>query len=247
MTVELGELTDDLLTREVRVWQRARGHRFSVDDMVTAYVAAEAVPGAKRLLDLGCGLGSVLLHLAWSMPEAVLVGVEAQAMSFELLTRNVARNNFGHRVSVHHGDLRDPSIVSALGRDFDLITGTPPYFPPGTAVDAEDEQRAYARVEYRGGVEDYIRTGAALLAPEGRFILCGDSDAQTRVEEACRAEGLFLHRTLRVLPRTERPALFSIWTLGREQQAQITQEMLMRDASGEKTPAALRVKAFSGF
>jgi tRNA1Val (adenine37-N6)-methyltransferase len=89
---ELGPLTDDLLARDVRVFQRSKGHRFSSDDVVTAYVAFGAQPQARRVLDLGCGLGSVLLLLAWKLPSANLCGVEAQAQSFALLERNVARS-----------------------------------------------------------------------------------------------------------------------------------------------------------
>ena len=176
----LGPLTDDLLTRDYRVFQRAKGHRFSSDDVATAYVAWHAAKSSRRVIDLGCGLGSVLLHLAWKLPEATLVGVEAQAISFELLRRNVERNLLLDRVTVHHGDLRDEPILAAAGEAFDLVTGTPPYFPPDTAVDAMDEQRAYARIEYRGGVEDYLSAGGRLLAPEGVMVLCGDPLARAR-------------------------------------------------------------------
>src|SRR5687768_8406575 len=100
MDPELGALTDDLLTREVRVFQRKKGHRFSSDDVATAFVAYQAAPGARRVLDMGCGLGSVLLQLAWKLPEAELSGVEAQAQSFELLRRNVARSGFTARVRI---------------------------------------------------------------------------------------------------------------------------------------------------
>ena len=41
---DLGPLTHDQLTRDVWLWQRARGHRFSSDDLVTALIAAAAVP-----------------------------------------------------------------------------------------------------------------------------------------------------------------------------------------------------------
>ena len=40
----LGPLTDDLLTPDVRVWQRSHGHRFSSDDVATAFVGYHAQP-----------------------------------------------------------------------------------------------------------------------------------------------------------------------------------------------------------
>jgi tRNA1Val (adenine37-N6)-methyltransferase len=243
----LGPLTDDLLTRDLRVFQRLHGHRFSSDDMVTAFVAHRARPKAARVCDLGCGLGSVLLHLAWSIPEAALVGIEAQAMSFELLSRNVTRNDLAHRVTIHHGDLRDASIISSLGT-FDLVTGTPPYFPPSTALDAEDEQRAYARIEYRGGVEAYLSTASQLLAPDGTLVLCGDFEAEARVLASASPLGLALTHRVDVIPREREPVLFSVWTLARTSAITPAIERLtLRDRNGEPTADAATLRAFSGF
>ena len=41
-----GELTADKLTRDVTLLQRKKGHRFSSDDVITAYVAYHAAPTA---------------------------------------------------------------------------------------------------------------------------------------------------------------------------------------------------------
>ena len=154
------DLSLDALTADISVFQRKKGHRFSSDDVVTAWAAMEVCPLPTRVLGLGCGLGSVLLHIAWSAPRSTLVGVEAQSESFALLEKNIAHNHLGHRVQVHHGDLREPDVIDALGGPFDLITGTPPYFPVDTATDAADPQRALARVEHRGGIEAYVSTAA---------------------------------------------------------------------------------------
>jgi len=243
----LGPLTDDRLTRDYRVFQRARGHRFSSDDVATAYVAWHAASASRRVIDLGCGLGSVLLHLAWRLPEATLVGVEAQAISFELLRRNVARNHLDDRITIHHGDLRDATVLAAAGERFDLVTGTPPYFPPDTAVDAMDEQRAYARIEYRGGVEDYLAAGGTLLAPEGVMVLCGDARAGDRVERGAAAAALAIGARCDVIPRAGRPALFSIWTLSRRVGLRALSTLTIRDAEGKRTDEALALSAFSGF
>src|SRR4051812_14238048 len=104
--------TRDRLTSDVWLYQRAKGHRFSSDDTTTAFVATRVAPDAQRILDLGCGIGSVLLHLAWTHRTATLVGIEAQDVSFELLQRNVAASGFADRIAIHHGDLREVSVGS---------------------------------------------------------------------------------------------------------------------------------------
>jgi tRNA1(Val) A37 N6-methylase TrmN6 len=243
----LGPLTDDRLTRDYRVFQRAKGHRFSSDDVATACVAWRAAPASQRVIDLGCGLGSVLLHLAWKLPLATLVGVEAQAMSFELLRRNVERNALLARITLHHGDLRDPQILGALGATFDLVTGTPPYFPKDTAVDAMDEQRAFARIEYRGGVEDYLAAGAQLLAPDGVMVLCGDARADDRVARGAAQAGLSINARCEVIPHAGRPALFSIWTASRRPAPCALSTLTIRDAAGKRTAEAIALSEFSGF
>lgn len=245
--MELGPLTRDRLTRDVWLFQRAKGHRFSSDDLVTAYLAHRVAPDARRILDLGCGIGTVLLHLAWSCPEATLVGIEAQAVSFALLERNVAESGFAARVTVVHGDLRDDAVRAHAGDGFALVTGTPPYFPVGASVDAMDEQRAYARIEYRGGVEAYLEAGASALAEDGVMVLCGDARADARVHAGAAAVGLHVHARCDVIPRVPEPALFAVWTLRRTAAPAITHEtMTLRDSAGGKTEDAARLRAFSG-
>jgi tRNA1Val (adenine37-N6)-methyltransferase len=254
----LGDLTDDRLTRDYRVFQRADGHRFSVDDVATAHVAAtahEAWSGAppKRILDLGTGLGSVLLHLAWVFQDAELVGIEAQDASFELLRRNIERNRLQNRVRILHGDIRDTAILAQAGRDFDLVSGTPPYFPEGSALDAHDAQRAYARVEYRGGVEAYVQAGAYCMhrVQDSALVLCGDSHANGRVQNASKATEtaeLSVSRRTDIVAKEGKQALFSVWTLVRACDKPLAiSELTLRTTDGSLTRDAKMLRAFSGF
>lgn len=244
----LGPLTDDLLTVDYPVFQRAKGHRFSSDDVVTAFVAHQEAPGADRIVDLGCGLGSVLLTLAWKMPHASLVGIEAQDASFELLRRNVARNDLASRVAIHHGDLRDEALIARLGGVVPLVTGTPPYFPPGTALDAADAQRAYARMEYRGGVEAYLRTGKKLMAPGGVLVLCGDARADARVVTEASALGLHVTRRTEIVAQEGKPALFTVWSLRTTHDAGTAlSSITLRTRDGRRTADADALRSFSGF
>jgi tRNA1Val (adenine37-N6)-methyltransferase len=259
--------TDDALTDRVRVSQRRGGHRYSFDDVITAWVAARAVPDAKSYLDLGCGLGSVLLMVADRLVDTLALGIEAQSESFSLARHNVSHSWLANRVLLQHGDLRDARVCAqaregfaALLQDraatwtgFDLITGTPPYKRPGTATPSPDPQRAHARIELRGGVEDYLATAARMLAPHGTFVVCMESPGLARVRAGARAAGLQIVAQLDVIPIAGgKGRLFSVFTLKpiadtRVEPLPLTAaELVLRDASGARTRAAIELRQFFG-
>src|SRR5262249_36290414 len=77
--------TLDHLAGEWKIFQLKGGHRFSADDVLTAWIASRARPDALRILDLGSGIGSVgLLTLFRLGLGARLVGVEVQEVSLDL-------------------------------------------------------------------------------------------------------------------------------------------------------------------
>lgn len=251
-------VTDDALTSRFRVFQRTRGHRFSVDDRVTAWVAGKLATRVRPrcLLDLGTGLGSVGLMLAHVCPEAELTAVEAQDVSFALLVRNVARNGVDTRAHLHHGDLRE--VVPTLpARTYDLVTGTPPYLPLGTATPSSDPQRAAARIELRGGIEAYLVAAAHAVTEDGHVVVCADGRTPTRTTNAARAAGLVPLEALHFVAREgDKNPLFTVWTFTREVApravvaapsapfAEYTH--VERDAAGERTQASREVLAFFG-
>lgn len=232
------ELTSDAITATFRLIQRRRGHRFSVDDLATAWEAVQAAPEVDSFLDLGCGVGSVLLMVAWRFPAARGFGIEAQDVSMELARRNVQENALSARVQLLHGDLREVTRDWPHGRCA-LVTGTPPYLPLGTASASPDQQRAAARIELRGGVEDYLAAAARVLSPEGVVVLCSDGRAPERVVRGAAAAGLVPVRRRDVVPKAGRPPLFSVWTCAFTSRGPLQHEALvMRDDRGERTAAS---------
>jgi len=206
-------LSDDALTGRFRVFQRVNGHRYSLDDVLTADVAARVLDGqVLRHADIGCGLGSVLLMIADRLAPPHQLGVEAQSVSFELATRNVARNGLSPNVELRHADLRSLRDDASLSRRYELVTGTPPYIEPGRSTPAPDPQKAYARVEFRGGIEDYLLTAAHLLANDGRAVVCCDARATERVIRGARAAELVVLDRLDAIPREGSSPLFSVYT-----------------------------------
>lgn len=228
------------LTRMLHLWQRRRGHRVGTDDVVLAGLAAEAAPAARRVLDLGAGHGAVTLMVAAALPEASFVAVEAQEVSAALLRRNVEENGLGGRIEVRQGDLREADS----GGSFDLVTGTPPFLPPGTGVMPEDAQRAAARFELRGGIEDYARAAAAGLGEGGIVVLLMDAARPERYERAIGDAGLALRKVVRVQAFEGGPVRYLAYVAARDGAGgeAAREAFAVRDAARAWTPefAALR-------
>jgi len=247
---ELGELTEDQIAGDLKIVQLRRGHRYSLDDVATAWEAASHRPTAKIIADIGCGTGSVLLMLLWKLHPDVAFGVEAQDVSFRLATRNIEHNDFTS-ATVVHGDLREDAVLDRLGRGrFDLVTGTPPYLRPGTAPPSSTSpQRTYARIEMRGGIEDYTASAAALLADDGRFVVCMDARADARLLAGAERAGLSVISRRAVVPREGKAALFAVWVLGKKHQAASVEhlpELMVRDSTGARTAADTELRTFFG-
>ena len=229
------------LAGDWRILQRLDGQRWSLDDLVTAWCAAEETLAAPptSLLDLGCGIGAVLMLLAWRLPRARAVGIEAQAVSVDLARRSLAWNGAADRSAVVHGDLRDPAVLPP-GAAFDLVTGTPPYLRPGTATPSRRTQCGPAHLELRGGIEAYCLAAARWLAPGGRFVTCAATAQLRRVSEAATAAGLRVTRRLEVIPRAGKAALFSVHVMRRgpsTSSPRLDPPLVVRDAAGQRTPA----------
>ena len=235
-----------------RILQRLDGHRWSLDDLVTAWFAAtqaRAAPPA-RTADLGCGIGAVLLLLAWYFPAARCLGVEAQAVSVELARRSLGWNGVEDRCEVRHGDLRDPSIVPE-GAAFDLVTGTPPYLRPGAATAPRSAQRAGCHLTFLGGFADYCVAAARLLRPQGRFVACAGAVNASEVAEAARRAGLGVDRCVDVIPREGKGPLFTVYSMGRALELELVtvrtdRPLVVRDRARGRTDAFRRLRETMG-
>jgi tRNA1(Val) A37 N6-methylase TrmN6 len=227
------------LAGDWRILQQIAGHRWSLDDLVTAWVAARVVAARPptRFVDLGCGIGTVLMLLAWRFPEAAGIGIEAQAASVDLARRSLAWNGAAGRCEVRCGDFRDRGLAPEAGT-LDLVTGTPPYLTPGHATASHRAQCGPCHFEERGGVEDYCAAAARLLAPHGAFAMCAAAFQSARVEGGTARAGLVETARVHVVPKAGKPPLFSVHVLAHD-----AVHVLARDTSvAGNLPATLVVR-----
>jgi tRNA1(Val) A37 N6-methylase TrmN6 len=228
------------LSGDWRVFQKRQGHRWSLDDLMTAAVAAPHATALKatRLLDLGCGLGSVLLLMAWKFPASRVTGIEAQADRAQLARRSIAYNGAGDRCEVITGDLRDATLPSP----FEFITGTPPYFPRGTGVESAKTHATPCRFEVRGGVEDYLAAASRLLAPGGRAVFCSAALEQARVEAGAAAHGFQIIEHVEVVPRAGKAPLVMVDVFSRTAAPRVDRSLTVRGADHQWTGEFRRVR-----
>jgi tRNA1(Val) A37 N6-methylase TrmN6 len=207
--VAAGE-TLDAISGHFRLFQLANGHRFSTDDVLTAWYGTSWCPTARTALDLGSGLGTVGMITAWRLPGARFVTVEAQTDSVRLARKSAAWNGLTERYEIREGDFRDVSVLRAEER-FDLVLGSPPYFPPGSGVESEHPQKLACRFELRGTVADYCSVAARHLERGGVFACVfpiAPEEQEARVRAGAAAVGLVIVRRRPVMLREgERPLL----------------------------------------
>ena len=180
----------DRLIGNWHLYQRTGGHRTSTDDLITAWYAAHRQrERPDRYLDLGCGVGSVLLMLSHKLRPRVAHGIEAQLQSVLMARRAIdelpqPESTF----EIRHADFRDEGLGDGA---YDLVTGSPPYFPLGTGVLPEDAQRRACRFEERGGVESYLAAAARAMTQAARCYLVFQTRFEERVIAAAASQDLW--------------------------------------------------------
>jgi tRNA1Val (adenine37-N6)-methyltransferase len=274
--------TLDAISGHFRLFQLRDGHRFSTDDILTAWYGTSWCPTARTVLDLGSGIGTVGMICAWRLPGARFVTVEAQGESVALARKSASYNGLTDRYEIREGDFRSerrapsrletecsqlagavpgaPETKSAILRPdetFDLITGSPPYFPPDAGVKSEHPQKLACRFELRGTIADYCATAANHLAPGGFFacVFPHEPAQVARVETAAGNSGLVIVRKRPVVFREGDPPLVALFGLMRAEdlpewfraQTWTEPDLIIRTRAGTIHPEYSAVKLAIGF
>jgi tRNA1Val (adenine37-N6)-methyltransferase len=244
----------DAISGYFRLFQLRKGHRFSTDDVLTAWYGTSWCPSARTVLDLGSGIGSVGMIAAWRLPGARFVTIEAQAESVALARKSAAYNGLEARYEIRQGDFREPA---ALGKDelFDLVLGSPPYFPLGTGIEGDHPQKIACRFEVRGDIANYCVAAATHLAHGGFFACVFPTEQLGRAEQGATAAGLVIVRRRPVVLREGEPPLLTLFGLMRAEhlppalrkRTWVEPELVIRQRDGHVHPEYSAVKLAIGF
>ncbi len=246
--------TLDAISGHYRIFQLRDGHRFSTDDILTAWYGTAWCPSARTVLDLGSGIGSVGMVAAWRLQGAKFVTVEAQEESVALARKSAEYNGLLNRYEIRHGDFRRPEIIRA-DEQFDLVFGSPPYFPLGSGVEGDHPQKIACRFEVRGDIRDYCATAAKHLTHGGFFACVFPTEQLARVEAAARDAKLAIVRRRPVVLREGDEPLLSLFGMFRADHLPsgfpaavwVEPPLIIRQKDGSVHPEYAAVKLTIGF
>ncbi len=252
---EAGE-TLDAISGYFRLFQLAAGHRFSTDDVLTAWYGTSWCSAARTVLDLGSGIGTVGMISAWRLPGARFVTVEAQEESIRIARKSAQWNGIEDRYEIRQGDFRDAGVLRAEEK-FDLVLGSPPYFPPGSGVEGDHPQKIACRFEMRGSIADYCATAARHLERAGWFacVFPVIEQQHERMRQAAAQAALTIVRWRPVVLREGERPLLGLFALMRAEdlpermrgQTWTEPPLVIRRTDGSVHPEYAAVKMSFGF
>jgi len=253
--VEPGEgETLDAISGHFRLFQLRDGHRFSTDDVLTAWYGTSWCSTAQRALDLGSGIGSAGMIAAWRLPGARFVTVEAQEESVRLARKSANYNGLEARYEIRHGDFREPALIG-VDEKFDLVLGSPPYFPSVTGIEGDHPQKIACRFELRGDIGDYCSVAAQHLNLGGFFACVFPTEQLARVETAAAKAGMAIVRQRPVVLKEGEEPLISLFGMMVAEhlpawfrnQTWVEPALIIRRKDGQVHPEYAAVKLAIGF
>ena len=163
-----GETLDDIAGGRLKVFQKARGYRFSLDALLLSHFVS--LRPADNILELGTGSGVISLILAGRREDVRISGIDAQEEMVEMAGRSVALNGLGERIEMRPGNVRD---VKALfqPRSFDVVVANPPYRKINSGRINPVKEKALARHEILATAADFLQAAAYVLKSVGRVCL----------------------------------------------------------------------------
>lgn len=169
------------------------GYRYGAESLALANFCRAG--RGQRVAELGSGVGVISLMVAARDAPAQVVAVEIQESLHRIALLNVERNNLGDVVRCANDDYR--RFARANRATFDMVLANPPFYPAGGGRVSADPQRAAARHELNGTLQDLISSAHLMLRPKGRLVLVFLQKRYEEFVEATTSHGLSIRKTIK--------------------------------------------------
>jgi tRNA1Val (adenine37-N6)-methyltransferase len=199
------ETLDLFFNGALQVLQKKRGYRFSIDAVLLSQFIR--LRGDEKGIDLGTGCGILPLLLSRTTKAHSIMGIEIQESLAELAEKNIAINHLEDRITILHQDFKKLKKVFSAG-SFDVVFSNPPYRKVLTGRINPSLEKAVARHEIQGTLNDLIETAAYLLPTKGRCYLIYSAPRTVDLLVTLRRNKLEPKRLRFIHPKREENAKF---------------------------------------
>ena len=205
LSLSFDERLDTLHCGSWKFLQKKRGYRFSVDPLLLVHFVR--IRKNDHVIDLGTGCGIIPILLSQRGRDQRFVGVEIQEDLAGLAQRNVVLNRLEHQVSILQQDFRRLRSFFPPG-SFHVVLSNPPYHRVRSGRINPSHEKAVARHEINGTLEDLISMTSYLLPPKGRFYVIYPAARAVDLIASLRVKQLEPKQLQFVYPRSNGPAKF---------------------------------------
>ena len=194
---------DSFFNGRIRIKQRRRGYRFSIDAVILAHHVRPRPE--ERVIDLGTGCGIIPLILSYRHPGIHIRGIEIQPSLAAIAHSNVAENQMQASIEIHCMDLRalDHRILAS---PVDIVTANPPFRKRDSGRINPDHQSAVARHEIETTLAQVATATCRLLRTGGRLIVVYTADRTADLMCELRTAGIEPKRCRMIHSRSTDPA-----------------------------------------
>jgi tRNA1Val (adenine37-N6)-methyltransferase len=182
-----GETADELLGRRVKIFQKEKGYRFSVDALLLAHFVR--LKRGDLIVDLGTGSGVIAIIMAQREECGKVVGVDIQEELVDMATRSVMLNDLQEKVNICHGDIRKIETLFKP-KSFDISIFNPPYRKLKSGRINPNNQKSIARHEIRGTLHDFLKASIYLLKKSGRVYIIYPATRMVGLLSSMRTAGM---------------------------------------------------------
>lgn len=199
------ETLDFFLNEGLKILQKREGYRFSIDAILLSQFVT--IRRNEKIIDLGTGCGILPLLLSQTTKASAFVGVEIQESLAECAVKNVHLNCLEDRISILCQDFRTLKASFPSG-SFNVVISNPPYRKYRTGRVNPSAEKAVARHEIKGTLNDLVSMASYLLPNKGRCYLIFPASRMADLLVALRKGHLEPKRFKLVYPRIGENAKF---------------------------------------
>lgn len=157
----------------------------------------------EKLLDLGCGVGVIMMIAMIKHPSLSAVGLEITCGAAELARENLNLCGLDKRGSVQAGDMK--KLPPEMRGVFDLCACNPPYFTLSQGPSSPKAAMAAARSQGTADIKDVCKAASEALKYGGRFYVCYPPEGMAALFKALSDSRLEPKELRLVFPREDRP------------------------------------------